>query len=74
MAVAPPPEWGAIPTPPRRNGGNMDNKELVAGKTVYLPVFTEGALFSGGDRHGAQALFGSTHDARGRRMVRSSVC
>jgi acetamidase/formamidase len=47
MAVAPPPEWGAIPTPPRRNGGNMDNKELVAGKTVYLPVFTEGALFSG---------------------------
>jgi hypothetical protein len=25
----------------------MDNKELVAGKTVYLPVFTEGALFSG---------------------------
>jgi acetamidase/formamidase len=54
MAVAPPPEWGAIPTPPRRNGGNMDNKELVAGKTVYLPVFTEGALFSIGDGHGAQ--------------------
>ena len=55
MAVAPPAEWGTIPTPPpRRNGGNMDNKELVAGATLYLPVFTEGALFSVGDGHGAQ--------------------
>jgi acetamidase/formamidase len=32
----------------------MDNKELVAGATLYLPVFTEGALFSVGDGHGAQ--------------------
>jgi acetamidase/formamidase len=55
MAVAPPPEWGTLPTPPpRRNGGNMDNKELVAGTTLYLPVFTDGALFSAGDGHGAQ--------------------
>lgn len=55
MAVAPPPQWGTIPTPPpRRNGGNMDNKELVAGTTLYLPVFTDGALFSVGDGHGAQ--------------------
>jgi acetamidase/formamidase len=55
MAVAPPPEWGTLPTPPpRRNGGNMDNKELVAGTTLYLPVFTEGALFSAGDGHAAQ--------------------
>lgn len=55
MAVAPPASWGTIPTPPpRRNGGNMDNKELVAGTTLYLPVFTEGALFSVGDGHGAQ--------------------
>ncbi len=55
MAVAPPAAWGTIPTPPpRRNGGNMDNKELVAGTTLYLPVFTEGALFSVGDGHGAQ--------------------
>lgn len=55
MAVAPPAAWGAITTPPpRRNGGNMDNKELVAGTTLYLPVFTEGALFSVGDGHGAQ--------------------
>ena len=55
MAVAPPPSWGTIPTPPpRHNGGNMDNKELVAGSTLYLPVFNDGALFSVGDGHGAQ--------------------
>lgn len=55
MAVAPPPEWGVIPTPPpRRNGGNMDNKELVEGATLYLPIFNDGALFSVGDGHGAQ--------------------
>lgn len=55
MAVAPPVEWGRVNTlPPRRNGGNLDNKELVAGATLYLPVFTEGALFSVGDAHGAQ--------------------
>jgi acetamidase/formamidase len=55
MAVAPPAAWGVINTPPpRRNGGNMDNKELVAGTTLYLPIFTEGALFSIGDGHGVQ--------------------
>jgi acetamidase/formamidase len=55
MGVAPPANWGAISTlPPRRNGGNMDNKELTAGATLYLPIFTEGALFSVGDGHGAQ--------------------
>ncbi len=55
MAVAPPPAWGMISTlPPRRNGGNLDNKELVAGTTLYLPVFVDEALFSVGDGHGAQ--------------------
>lgn len=55
MAVAPPPEWGRINTlPPRRNGGNLDNKELVVGTTLYLPVFVDGANFSVGDAHGAQ--------------------
>jgi acetamidase/formamidase len=55
MAVAPPMEWGRITTlPPRRNGGNLDNKELVAGTTLYLPIFNDGALFSIGDGHGAQ--------------------
>lgn len=55
MAVAPPRTWGAIPTPPpRKNGGNIDNKELVEGTTLYLPIFTPEALFSVGDGHGAQ--------------------
>jgi acetamidase/formamidase len=55
MGVAPPAAWGTISTlPPRRNGGNMDNKELVAGTTLYLPIFVADALFSVGDGHGAQ--------------------
>src|SRR5262249_40418655 len=40
--------------PPRRNGGNLDNKELVAGTTLYLPIQVDGALFSVGDGHAAQ--------------------
>ena len=55
MGVAPPPNWGRISTiQPRAHGGNIDNKELVAGTTLYLPVFTEGAMFWCGDGHGAQ--------------------
>jgi acetamidase/formamidase len=55
MAVAPPAAWGSISTlPPRRNGGNLDNKELVAGSTLYLPIQVDEALFSVGDGHGAQ--------------------
>src|SRR4051812_16883133 len=53
MAVAPPPQWGMISTlPPRRNGGNLDNKELVKGTTLYLPIMVDDALFSVGDGHG----------------------
>ncbi len=55
MAVAPPANWGPVASPPpRRNGGNMDNKELVAGATLYLPIHVDGALFSVGDGHGVQ--------------------
>ncbi|MEL6372338.1 MAG: acetamidase/formamidase family protein [Pseudomonadota bacterium] len=55
MATAPPPSWGRVSTlPPRTNGGNLDNKELVAGSTLYLPIHCEGALFSVGDGHGVQ--------------------
>ncbi len=54
MAVAPE-EPGRVPTaPPREFGGNIDCKELVAGTTLYLPVFVKGALFSAGDAHAAQ--------------------
>ncbi len=46
---------GGHPTmPPRKNGGNMDVKQLTAGSTLYLPVWVEGALFSVGDGHAAQ--------------------
>jgi acetamidase/formamidase len=55
MVTAPPAAWGPVPSPPpRRNGGNMDNKELVAGATLYLPIHVDGALFSVGDGHGVQ--------------------
>ena len=55
MGVAPPPSWGRITSVvPRAHGGNIDNKELVAGATLYLPVFVPGAGFSCGDGHGVQ--------------------
>jgi len=55
MAVAPPKAWGRITSiVPRAHGGNLDNKELVAGATLFLPIFEAGALFSCGDGHGAQ--------------------
>jgi acetamidase/formamidase len=40
--------------PPRKNGGNMDIKQLTRDSTLYLPVWMPGALFSVGDGHGAQ--------------------
>jgi acetamidase/formamidase len=55
MGVAPPPHYGRISTiEPREHGGNLDNKELVAGSTLFLPVWAPGALFSAGDGHGVQ--------------------
>jgi acetamidase/formamidase len=48
-------EAGEHPTmPPRRTGGNVDIKQLVAGSTLYLPIEVDGALFSIGDAHAAQ--------------------
>jgi len=55
MGVAPPRNWGAISSiQPRAHGGNIDNKELVPGSTLYLPVFNDGAGFSVGDGHAVQ--------------------
>ena len=55
MGVAPPPAYGRISTiEPREHAGNIDNKELVAGSTLFLPVWAPGALFSAGDGHGVQ--------------------
>ena len=51
----PPPEPGEhSTTPPRRWGGNIDCKELVAGTTLYLPIPVDGAWLMAGDGHGAQ--------------------
>ena len=51
----PPPDPGVHSTvPPRRWGGNIDCKELVAGTTLFLPIPVDGALFSAGDGHAAQ--------------------
>ena len=51
----PPPEPGEHSTiPPRRWGGNIDCKELVAGTQLWLPIPVDGALVMAGDGHGAQ--------------------
>jgi acetamidase/formamidase len=51
----PPDEQGIHSTgPPRRWGGNIDCKELVAGTELYLPISVAGAHFSAGDGHAAQ--------------------
>lgn len=50
------PESGEVPTGSLgRHGGNMDFKEVTAHTRLYLPIFTEGALFAAGDIHAAQA-------------------
>ena len=40
--------------PPGIHAGNLDNKELVAGTTLFIPVHAPGALFEVGDGHAAQ--------------------
>jgi len=55
MGVAPAPEAGRMSSnPPGRHAGNLDNRELIAGSTLYIPVFARGALFEVGDGHVAQ--------------------
>jgi acetamidase/formamidase len=55
MGVAPAPDQGRVSSnPPGRHAGNLDNRELVAGSTLYIPVFVPGALFEVGDGHAAQ--------------------
>ena len=55
MGVAPPAKYGRLSSrEPREHGGNMDNKELGAGATLFLPVWVPGANFSAGDGHGRQ--------------------
>jgi len=55
IAVAPPASMGRVSSgPPNMFGGNLDNRDLGAGSTLYLPVFVPGALLSVGDGHAAQ--------------------
>ena len=55
MGVAPAAELGRLSSnPPGRHAGNLDNRELIAGSTLFIPVFAPGALFEIGDGHMAQ--------------------
>jgi acetamidase/formamidase len=55
IGIAPAPDMGRLSSnPPGRHAGNLDNRELVAGSTLYIPVFAPGALFEIGDGHAAQ--------------------
>ena len=55
MGVAPAESVGRWNSaPPWRIAGNLDNKDLVAGSTLYIPVFAKGALFEVGDGHAGQ--------------------
>ena len=56
LGVAPDTDSLLSTIPPRANGGNMDDPNMIEGTTVYLPVFVDGALFSIGDAHAAQGL------------------
>ena len=55
IGVAPPAAFGRYDsTAPAVHGGNMDNRLLVAGTTLFLPVHASGALLEVGDGHAAQ--------------------
>ena len=55
MGVAPALEVGRVSSnPPSTHAGNLDNKELVAGTTLFIPIHVKGALFEVGDGHAAQ--------------------
>ena len=56
MGVAPDTDEMLNTTPPRANGGNLDDPNLTVGTTVYFPVLVAGALFSIGDTHAVQGL------------------
>jgi len=76
MGVAPDTDEMLNTIPPRANGGNMDDPNLVAGTTVYFPVFVEGALFSIGDTHSVQGsgeVVGTAVESPMRILFRVSV-
>jgi len=52
VARAEPGRYNAVPPGPY--AGNLDNRDLVEGTTLYVPVFVRGALVWTGDSHAAQ--------------------
>ncbi len=55
IGVAPPESAGRINSgPPGIHAGNLDNKDLVAGTKLFIPVHVKGALLEVGDGHAAQ--------------------
>ena len=55
IGVAPPESVGKWNSgPPWIMAGNLDNKDLVAGTTLYIPVHAPGALLEVGDGHAGQ--------------------
>ena len=76
LGVAPDTEEMLVTIPPRENGGNMDNRYLRPGATVYLPVQVAGANFSIGDAHAVQGdgeVSGSAIEAPMRLVVELEV-
>ena len=71
------PETGPRSTiPPDLHGGNMDTRHLVAGSTLFLPVFHSGARFSAGDGHATQGdgeVSGTAIETPMRAVVRLTV-
>jgi acetamidase/formamidase len=71
------PETGPRSTiPPDLHGGNMDTRHLIAGSTLFLPVFHEGARLSMGDGHAAQGdgeVCGTAIETPMRAVVRVTV-
>lgn len=54
MGVVPPEDAGRISSsPPWIYAGNLDNKKLIAGTTLFIPIHVEEALFQIGDSHAA---------------------
>jgi acetamidase/formamidase len=55
VGVAPPKDSGRINSaPPSLHAGNLDNRHLVAGTTLFIPVWVKGALLEVGDGHAGQ--------------------
>ncbi len=71
------PETGPRSTiPPDLHGGNMDTRHLVAGSTLFLPIFHPGARFSVGDGHATQGdgeVSGTAIETPMRALIRLTV-